>query len=207
MHILIVDDHALIREGIVSVLGGLRPDARIDACGRCDEALALAAERRYDLVLLDLQLPDRPGFHALEALRQNCPETPVVVVSAQEDRATVLRTLDLGARSFIPKSSDTARIRHALSAILAGKVFLPDSVYSEVAEPRSTPGAVPWQLTDRQLEVLQLLVAGLSNKLIARRLDIAESTVKIHVSAILRELRVGSRTQALIAVARSGVSL
>lgn len=206
MHVLIVDDHALIREGIVAVMGGLRPDARIDACGRCDEALALAAERHYDLVLLDLQLPDRPGFHALEALRQTHPETPVVVVSAQEDRATVLRTLDLGARSFIPKSSDTQRIRQALGAILAGQVFLPDSVFSE-AEPRPQSGAMPWQLTDRQLEVLQLLVAGLSNKLIARRLDIAESTVKIHVSAILRELKVGSRTQALIAVARAKVSL
>ena len=115
----------------------------------------------------------------------------------------MLRALELGARSFVPKSLDADRLRAVLTEVLDGQVTLPASVVVDAADA----GAGGWQLTDRQLEVLRLVVAGLPNKLIARRLDIAESTVKIHVSAILRALRVGSRTQALIAVARSGIRL
>lgn len=206
MKILIVDDHALIREGAAVMLRALRPDATVDQAGDCAGAIAAAERTRYDLILLDLQLPDQPGFVALERIRAQCPETAVAVVSGQEDRATVLRALDLGAKSFVPKSTDSARMRDALAVVLDGGVYLPGSTASVGAAP--LPGAaLPWPLTDRQVEVLALLVAGLSNKLIARRLDIAESTVKIHVSAILRELKVASRTQALIAVAKAGVRL
>lgn len=204
MKILVVDDHALIREGAVAMIRAIRPDASVDECATCAGALERAGTGDYDLMLLDLQLPDRPGFEALERCRAEHPETAIAVVSAQEDRATVLRALDLGAKSFVPKSSDGARMREALSIVLAGGVYLPDSI-GPVGAPAPDAARLPWPLTDRQAEVLALLVAGLPNKLIARRLDIAESTVKIHVSAILRELKVASRTQALIAVARAGV--
>jgi len=206
VNILIVDDHALIREGAASMIAGLAPGARVDQADTCAAALARAAARRYDLVLLDLQLPDQPGFVALERCRAEHPETAVVVLSAQEDRATVLRALDLGAKSFIPKSTDSARMREALAVVLGGGIYLPGST-GAVGPAPAAGAALPWPLTDRQVEVLGLVVAGLPNKLIARRLDIAESTVKIHVSAILRELKVTSRTQALIAVAKSGVRL
>jgi DNA-binding NarL/FixJ family response regulator len=202
MNILVVDDHALIREGMVGMIRSLAPEARVEQADRCDSALEMARRGHFDLMLLDLQLPDRPGFVALEHCRTEHPETAVVVVSGQEDRETVLRALDLGAKSFIPKSTDVARLREALAVVLAGGVYLPESV--------GAPGAaapIPWPLTPRQVEVLALVVAGLPNKLIARRLDIAESTVKIHVSVILRELKVTSRTQALIAVAKAGVRL
>jgi len=202
MNILVVDDHALIREGMVGMIRSLAPEARVEQADRCDSALEMARRGHFDLMLLDLQLPDRPGFVALEHCRTEHPETAVVVVSGQEDRETVMRALDLGAKSFIPKSTDVARLREALSVVLAGGVYLPESI--------GAPGAaapMPWPLTPRQVEVLALVVAGLPNKLIARRLDIAESTVKIHVSVILRELKVTSRTQALIAVAKAGVRL
>jgi len=202
MNILVVDDHALIREGMVGMIRSLAPEARVEQADRCDSALEMARRGHFDLMLLDLQLPDRPGFVALEHCRTEHPETAVVVVSGQEDRETVLRALDLGAKSFIPKSTDVARLREALAVVLAGGVYVPESV--------GAPGAaapIPWPLTPRQVEVLALVVAGLPNKLIARRLDIAESTVKIHVSVILRELKVTSRTQALIAVAKAGVRL
>jgi DNA-binding NarL/FixJ family response regulator len=202
MNILVVDDHALIREGMVGMIRSLAPEARVEQADRCESALEMARGGHYDLILLDLQLPDRPGFVALEHCRTEHPETAVVVVSGQEDRETVMRALDLGAKSFIPKSTDVARLREALSVVLAGGVYLPESI--------GAPGAaapMPWPLTPRQVEVLALVVAGLPNKLIARRLDIAESTVKIHVSVILRELKVTSRTQALIAVAKAGVRL
>jgi len=203
MRILIIDDHALVREGVALVLRSLRPDAEIVQADSCQRGIDAAKAQAFDLVLLDLQLPDMPGFVALERFRAEHQGLPVVVVSGLEDRDTVVRTLDLGAKAFVPKSAEASRIRGALEAVLEGKVVLPESVMGVAAERPASP----WNLTDRQTDVLALLVAGLPNKLIARRLDIAESTVKIHVSAILRELKVTSRTQALIAVARAGVRL
>ncbi len=209
MRVLIIDDHALVREGIALVLRSLRPDCSIVQADTCQSGIEAARAEPFDMVLLDLQLPDMPGFVALERFRREHGSLPVVVVSGMEDRDTVLRTLDMGAKAFVPKSADSSKIRHALEALLDGRVYLPESVVGAGAGvgPQSVRPESNWNLTDRQREVLALVVAGLPNKLIARRLDIAESTVKIHVSAILRELRVTSRTQALIAVARSGVRL
>jgi DNA-binding NarL/FixJ family response regulator len=205
--ILIIEDHALVREGIALIIRSFRPDAAIVQADTCAGGIDAAAGGPFDLVLLDLHLPDMPGFVALESFRSRHPGLPVVVVSGMEDRDTVMRALDLGARAFVPKSADSSKVRHALQTLLEGRVYLPDSLLGSGRAPAAATGAREWNLTERQLEVLALLVAGLPNKLIARRLEIAESTVKIHVSAILRELRVTSRTQALIAVARAGVRL
>lgn len=185
------------------MLRAVKPDVEVTQATTCQGGLDAAAAQRFDLALLDLQLPDKPGFVALEQLRREQPELPVVVISGVEDRATVMRALDAGAKAFVPKSADASKTQAAMEALLSGKVYLPEN-FTEAAAPAE---AMPLKLTERQMDVLALLVAGLPNKLIARRLDIVESTVKIHVSAILRELRVTSRTQALIAVARMGVRL
>lgn len=208
MRILIVDDHALIREGMSLMIRAVHPDAEIVQASSCQSGLDAASSGHFDLALLDLQLPDQPGFVALETLRREQPELPVAVISGVEDRATVIRALDAGAKAFVPKSADATKTQAAVDALLSGRVYLPESLTEAGggAGTRGTPSE-DWNLTDRQLEVLSLLVAGLSNKLIARRLGIAESTVKIHVSAVLRAFRVTSRTQALIMVARSGIRL
>lgn len=208
MNILIVDDHALVGEGIGLIIQTIRPGARVVHAATCQAGLAEARSQPFDLALLDLNLPDMSGFVALERLRQERPELPVVAISGREDRATVLRSLDLGAKAFIPKSADTTRFRRAIEAVFQGKIFLPESV-TAMPPPAGVKAAESsgWDLTDRQREVLSLLLTGLPNKLIARRLDIAESTVKIHVSAILRELKVTSRTQALIAAARADIKV
>lgn len=211
MRILIIDDHELVREGIGVIIRSIDPQAEIGFAESCQSGIDKANQGNWNLFLLDLNLPDQPGFVALERFRRDHPEVPVVVISGQEDRATVLRALDHGAKAFLPKSAQSSRIRTAIEALLAGRVFLPESVLGETfSPPRSgQTQALGKQvgLTERQREVLSLVVAGLPNKLIARRLDIAESTVKLHVSAIFRELRVSSRTQAIVEVARSGMVL
>ncbi len=206
LRVLAIDDHLLIREGIVSILRALHPGIVVGVADTCAAGLAKGLSEVWDLILLDLQLPDQSGFTALEQFRRGRPETPVVVMSALEDRATVIRCLDLGAKAFLPKSSDSIKIRAALSHLLSGGIPVPNvTSYSSQYPLQQGASDLPWQLTERQIEVLKLVMDGLSNKLIARRLDIAESTVKIHVSAVFRELQVNSRTQALLAVAKSGV--
>lgn len=208
MRILIIDDHALIREGIALMIKRIQPQAELWLANSCASGLEITAAQMIDFIFLDLNLPDQPGFVALEMFREKYASTPVVVVSAQEDRATVLKALELGAKAFVPKSADSARLHGAIEALLDGRIYLPESITGADAFPASagnTSGA--WALTERQKEVLALILMGLPNKLIARRLNIVESTVKIHVSAILRELKVASRTQALIAVARYGIRL
>ncbi len=211
MRILIVDDHPLVREGIALMIRRCRPDAQLIAADSCATASAHASRQAFDLVFLDLNLPDQPGFVALQTFRTEHPETPVVVISGQEDRETVIRSLDLGAKAFVPKSADSSKIQDALRTVLDDRVYLPHTLTDTApTEPWAAIGggdALPWPLTGRQIDVLALLVSGLPNKLIARRLEIVESTVKIHVSAVLKALKVASRTQAIIAVAKAGVRL
>lgn len=211
MNVLIIDDHALIREAIALIIKTIRPDAGVWLAENSDAGMSLAAEQKIDVAFLDLQMPNQPGFVALEKFKQQHELMSVVVVSAFEDTATILRALEMGAKAFIPKSTDSCKMRLAIEAVLDGKVYLPENVLTSDAFPVLQYAHMnvrePWSLTERQKEVLALLLLGLSNKLIARKLNIVESTVKIHVSAILRELKVASRTQALVAVARHGIKL
>lgn len=207
MRILMIDDHALVREGMARVIESLQPDAVIRPAGSFAEGMAIVEREPLDLVLLDLLLPDRPGLEALRALRASHPELPVVVVSAAGDAPTVLQVLDLGARAFVSKSSDTAVLCGAISAVLAGQIYLPESVVPRAGASTPPSAAPPIELSERQKQVLALLAAGLPNKLIARRLGIAESTVKVHITGLMRQLKVTSRTQALIAAAKAGVRL
>jgi DNA-binding NarL/FixJ family response regulator len=208
-HVLIVDDHSLVRAGILTLIGQIDPTVRVSEAKRCSEAIAMlqkfsACEESCDLVLLDLNLPDYQGFDALVSFRAALPEVPVVVISGQDDSVTVLRALELGARSFLSKADDPDQTRLAMEALLHGEVWVPrDAMAGWSASSESGPdGAGFGELTERQIEVLSLVVQGLSNKLIARRLGIAESTVKIHVSAILREFGVATRTQVVLEVAK-----
>jgi DNA-binding NarL/FixJ family response regulator len=210
MNVLIIDDHALIREGIAMMVKSIRPEAGVWLANTASAGAEIASRQPIDFTFLDLQLPDASGFDALQSMKRRNEMMSVVVVSAQEDRPTVLRALEMGAKAFVPKSANSAEIRNVVRNLLDGKVCLPDSVLTPEAGTPASPVHVSepeWNLTERQKEVLALLVLGLSNKMIARKLDIVESTVKIHVSAILREMKVATRTQALLEVARRGISL
>jgi DNA-binding NarL/FixJ family response regulator len=215
MKFLVVDDHALIRDALCNVLRELDNSAEILEAGTCGQALELAQSHQdIDLILLDLQLPDRDGLEVLAELRTLYPATAVVMLSGFNDRETVTKALGAGALGFIPKTDSRRVLLGALRLILAGGIYIPPQVLdSAPAEDEILRPAVPLQarptpaelgLTERQVEVLALMMQGRSNKMICRALDLAEPTVKNHVSAILKALNVTNRTEAVLAVAGLG---
>lgn len=222
MKILAVDDHPLIRDALRQVLKSLDPDMHLLSTANAQETLIAATENPdLNLILLDLSLPDANGFDVLEQLREQQPGIPVVVLSATDDPASVMRALDGGAMGFIPKTSSNDVLLGALRLVLGGGVYLPAEVlrHSTAAHPDTLRApAIPGTpqrditcrdlgLTERQAEVLSLVVQGKPNKLICRSLNLAEGTVKIHISAILRALNVTNRTQAVVAVGKLGLKL
>lgn len=209
MKILVVDDHPLIREAMQHVLADLDDNVVLQGAGDIEAALlVLDGEPDIDLVLLDLSLPGVSGMAALEILRERHPATPVVVLSASDDQSTVVNTLDRGAMGFIPKCSANRLILNALRLVMAGGVYVPPQAVGGTGQPvRPQASSIgDLGLTGRQAEVLALMVQGKPNKVICRELNLAEGTVKIHVTAILKALNVANRTQAVIAANRLGLS-
>jgi DNA-binding NarL/FixJ family response regulator len=219
MKILVVDDHILIREALRGVLKELRSDAVVLEASDGGQGMQLMAEHAdINLILLDLNLPDRDGFSMLADLRERYLATSVVVLSGQQDRGSVVKALDLGALGFIPKSAHREVMLAALELVFAGGIYIPPEILSRhepipaqsparpaVEATRSLPKELG--LTERQLEVLALMMRGKSNKAISRVLDVAEPTVKNHITAILKALKVSNRTEAVISVLRSGWEL
>jgi DNA-binding NarL/FixJ family response regulator len=281
---LVVDGHALIRSAIRDVLKKVKGDATVLEASSCSQAMQLIGEHPdVDLILLDLNLPDRDGFSVLTELGERYPALPVVVLSAQLDRGNVARALDLGAVGFIPKSGQHEVMVSALELVFAGGTYIPPEILARdqpsaqqpeekqrtanrrSVSPDKPSGVVLRQLTeeertarahalakskvneaeerqlaedagrkraekeaaerdaaearkreeeerylgltDRQLDVLALMVQGKSTKAISRVLNLAEPTVKNHVTAILKALDVSNRTEAVIAVGDLGWKL
>ncbi|MBE7424110.1 MAG: response regulator transcription factor [Zoogloeaceae bacterium] len=216
MKVLVVDDHPLIRTGVRGMLARHDQACDVAEAEDCNSALALLAEggNAPDLILLDLNLPDCSGLAALEAVREACPDAPVVVLSGNDDKATILDALNLGAMGFIPKSMNPELVWSALGLVLAGGVYVPPQVVTDRgnAPPHrigqssgKTSALASLGLTERQIDTLRMLVKGLPNKTIARNLGISEATVKVYVSAALRAMNVTSRTQAVIWLSQNGV--
>lgn len=213
MKILVVDDHPLIRQALHGVLRQLDDAGQVLEAQDWPRAATLLAEHPdVNLILLDLHLPGINGLDALAQVREQHPAIQVVMLSAADDRETVLEAIDRGAAGFIPKSSSNDVMVSALRLVLSGGVYLPREIldHARSTAPVARPETAGHTLTEigmteRQLEVLGLVVQGRPNKLICRELGLAESTVKIHVSAILKALKVRSRTQAVIAATRLGL--
>lgn len=222
MKILIVDDHPLVPEALNALLFSIDERCEVVTAVDLPSAFALVdAEGAPDLVLLDLGLPGHSGLSALENFRQTRPELPVVVISGDISRERVLSSLDLGAMGFIPKTAKKDVLLDALRLICSGGVFVPSEAYGDAQRELSTveiAHAAPSNrpaisshadigLTERQSQVLALLLRGMTNKLICRELGLAEGTVKIHISAILKLLGVANRTQAVLAASRIGLRI
>jgi DNA-binding NarL/FixJ family response regulator len=218
--ILIVDDHFLIREAFRNILLGLNGDAIIIEASDSVQAIRLMSEQSdINTILLDLNLPDRDGFSVLNKLLEYHPAAVVVVLSEQYDRETVLSALDHGAAGFIAKSEQRQTIWNALQLVFAGGIHVPREIFLRENSPPLGPNSMhtaadtrPMSpadvgLTGRQLDVLELMMHGNSNKAICRALDLAEPTVKNHVTAILKALKVTNRTKAVIKVGMLGWQL
>ena len=209
MKVLLVDDHVLIRDALRGVLRELTEDATVLEASDCGQAMRMIeAHPDLHLILLDLNLPDRDGFTVLADLRKRYATISLVVLSAFHDRENIVRALDLGALGFIPKSAPRDVMVNALRLVFAGGIYIPPEAIGR-AQPKEQPRgrtASPTDLgfTERQMEVLALMMQGKSNKAISRILDVAEPTVKHHVTAILKALKVANRTEAVIAVGSLG---
>ena len=209
MNVLLIDDHALFREGLKFLLRSLDAALEVDEAGDCAKALEHAAVRSYDLVLLDLKMPGVAGLDALAALRDAIPAAPLVVLSGEDNPGVVRTAIERGAMGFIPKSSTPELLIQALRLVLARGVYLPPAVLDAAAAPAVSPetGAAVGGLTPRQMDVLRCVIQGKANKVIARELDISEGTVKAHLSSVLRAFGARNRTEAVYAAAKLGLRL
>jgi DNA-binding NarL/FixJ family response regulator len=215
MKILLVDDHVLIREAMRSVvreLDGAAVSLEAETARQAKDLLVQHPD--ISLILLDLRLPDRDGLEMLAELRSNYPGAAVVMLSAFNDRENVVQSLNAGAQGFIAKTATRDVLLNALRLVLAGGIYIPPEILtasgapvapppkSTAAEERRRPADLG--ITGRQMDVLALMMQGKSNKLICRQLNLAEPTVKNHVSAILKALNASNRTEAVLAVAALG---
>ena len=217
--LLVIEDHALVREGLVQTLRQLADEVEISAVADYDGAVALLENgHRFDLILLDLGLPGIDGLSCLKAFRKRYPATPVVILSAFDDAQTVSKAMKSGAASFVPKTYSSERLLNILHEVLAGEVFTPDPAPAGSVAILPTGrsggkggngGADPsdFGLSERLTEVLGLMASGKSNRDIAKLLGLTEGTVKVHMTRIFKALRVTSRTQALFVVSRRGIKI
>lgn len=209
--VLIADDHPLFREAIARVIDDGFPGSTLLEASDLDTALAMADRHDdLDLVLLDLNMPGMQGLGGLVRLRNLFPTLPAVIVSAEEEKRVILQTITYGAVGFITKSTPRKQMIQALEQVLAGSIYLPADIIragsgavagDDSAAPQRQPADlndVLATLTRKQLQVFERMSRGDSNKVIAYQLNIAESTVKAHVSAILRKLGATNRVQAIL---------
>lgn len=207
--VLIAEDHPLFRDALRGVLGQIlgtdqAPFETVET-GTIDDLLAvIEVDDAFDLVMLDLFMPGAQGLSHLVSVRARLPDTPIIIFSSVSDPKAVRQTITCGAAGFIPKSAGREEIAEALGVVMGGGVYLPQRFKAEIDAAALRPRA-RWdeeedrgKLTGRQVAVLELVAAGKANKQIAYELAISEITVKTHVTAILRKLRVTSRGQAIV---------
>jgi DNA-binding NarL/FixJ family response regulator len=201
IRVLIADDHELFRSGLKQLLVDSLHAEDVREAETFDQAIeVLTDEGAGDLILVDLRMPGMSGAEALAALRDGFPDAKVAVVSAWEEREEILAALSAGVHGYIPKSLSSAEIAAAIRSILEGQIFVPAALGKrEAGAPTRPPGMRDGEdkLTIRQREVLDELLKGQASKEIARTLDIAEGTVKIHLAAIYRALGVRTRAEAI----------
>ena len=203
MKVLIIDDHALFREGLRYLLQSMTDELEYLESENLSRLSDLAREHPHlDLILLDLNISGADGLTSLADIQQFWQNTPVVVVTASERQSDIDRALAAGAASFIPKTVSSDVMISALTRVAKGETYVPDSARIETSGPPSYKRAT---MTDRQMDILRLLAVGKTNRQIGSQLDIAENTVRVHLSAIFKNLGVKTRTEAVFVAVRNGM--
>jgi DNA-binding NarL/FixJ family response regulator len=202
--VLLAEDHPVVRNGLVELLGS-EPDIEIVAAvGDGAAAVAALGDHDPDIVLLDLTMPEMDGIEATRMVLEQHPDTRVVILTASADREQMLRAVDAGALGYLLKDASPAELIEGIRAASRGESPLDPKVARELLADRRETRAP--QLTDREREVLTLVGEGLPNKLIARRLEISEKTVKAHLTRVFTEIGVTDRTQAALWARGHGIT-
>jgi DNA-binding NarL/FixJ family response regulator len=200
IRIMVVDDHTVVRQGLVALLSTV-PDLTVIA-EAADGQEAVEAHRKYrpDVTLMDLRLPKLAGADAITRIRQESPSARIVVLTTFDGDEDIYRALQAGAKGYLLKGTDADELTATIRSVYAGKSRIPSFVAEKLAERMGGPA-----LTTRELEVLKRIVAGRSNKEIAGDLHISEATVKTHINSLLSKLGVNDRTQAATTALQRGI--
>lgn len=197
---IVADDHPLFRSAMKQVVEGILGNNILEAASFGETLILLKHNPDVDLVFLDLKMPGNEGLTGLTTLRNSFPDILVVIVSAEENPVMVRKAMDFGSIGYIPKSTPLPIIADAVRQILDGEQWLPDDMFNQVSQLDGSQdqafASKLEQLTPHQYRVLQLMADGLLNKQIAYQLQVSESTIKQHVSAVLHKLGFNNRTQA-----------
>jgi DNA-binding NarL/FixJ family response regulator len=203
--VLIADDHAVVRAGLAQLLATFPEVELVAVAADGQEAVALAAEHRPDVVLMDLEMPVLDGIEATRRIRAAQPEVAVVVLTSFSDRDRILRALDAGAAGYLLKDAEPSELARAIDAAARGEAPLDPKAARALLSARRAPDATE-TLSAREREVLAMVGEGLPNKLIAQRLAISEKTVKAHLTNVYRQIGVSDRTQAALWAQRHGIT-
>ena len=212
MNVLMMDDHVMFLQGMKNLLSVLVPELRVETTGEMTNAAKLVELAEFDLVLLDWHLADCDGEESIRRLRDAGCMARIVVLSGETNATLIRNSVDLGAAGFIPKKYSSEMMVAALRHVLAGRIFLPLETLNAAppdveAQPNTGNDPRLAGLTARQMDVYRAAARGLPNKLIARQLNIAESTVKAHLTAVYTALGVRNRTEAAYQASREGIRI
>jgi len=200
IRVVIVDDHPVVRFGLSAIIS-LQPDMDVvGEAGSGEEACSLCASQPADVVLMDLRLPGMSGVEAIQRIRQSQPQTRFIVLTTYDGDEDIHKALEAGAQAYLLKGMSHTEVTNAIRSVQAGLRCIPESVSRKLADrpPQS-------ELSPRELEVLELIAKGLSNREIGETLGITEATVKWHVNIILSRLNVADRTEAIVAALQRGI--
>jgi len=200
IHVLIVDDHPVVRFGLAAIIR-LQPDMMVAGeAGSGEEACAICEQQAPDVVLMDLRLPGLSGVQAIRKIRETSPDVRFIVLTTYDGDEDIRRALDAGAQAYLLKAMSHVDVTAAIRKVHSGARVIPQSVSKtlEACGPQS-------KLSSREVEVLELIANGFSNKEIGRALGITEATVKWHVNLILNRLDVADRTEAIVAALQRGI--
>jgi DNA-binding NarL/FixJ family response regulator len=200
IRILLVDDHPVVRAGLTSMLSTIQG---LDVCGAAssgEEALQMVDSEQPDVLLLDLRMPGMTGIELLKAIRAKTSPPKTLVLTSYESDEEIYRAIEAGAQGYLLKSTPQAEIVAAIQTVHSGRHHIPPRIAARLAE-RMVRSA----LTQRELEILEMVVRGLTNKQIGHALQISENTARNHINSIIRKLDVSGRTEAATAAIQQGL--